>query len=590
MKRVLGLVLSIAMVSTSVFAGEPPAQGSAPSKRAARKASPSKNVSAQLDDMRTALEQQQKQIDELRQQLQQRSQALQQTQQQLNQLQTAATDAQSKADAANSAATKNADALTAVNSDVTDLKANTTAAAVATQETQKRVGELESPVALHFKGVTITPGGFLAGESVYRQRGTLGGVNTAFTSIPYPGTNIFNTSEFFGTGRQSRLSLLAEGKLKEMKLTGYWEMDWLGVGITSNNNQSNSYANRQRQLWGQAALSSGWAFTAGQMWSLVTETKKGLENRSEAVPLTIDPQYTVGFSWARQWGFRVTKNINNEVFIGLSVENPQTTFSAVNAPTNFLIGGPGNGGGLFNSTANYSENYTPDFVAKVAFEPGIGHYEIFGVLGNFRDRIYPNASATPASAAGAFNNNVTGGGIGANARVTVHKVVDFGVHFLGGSGVGRYGTTGLPDATVHPNGTLALMHSWQGLATLEFHTPHWDWYFYGGDEYVGRNSYLSSSGKLVGYGVQSLNNSGCGAEVLPGGSFTPNSAANCAANTRSILEGTAGFWYKVYNGPKGRIQFGPQYSYVKRMIWYGIGGSPNTHENMFFTSFRYYLP
>ena len=36
------------------------------------------------------------------------------------------------------------------------------------------------------------------------------------------------------------------------------------------------------------------------MWSLVTETKKGVDNRTEALPMTIDPQYTVGFSWARQ--------------------------------------------------------------------------------------------------------------------------------------------------------------------------------------------------------------------------------------------------------------------------------------------------
>jgi hypothetical protein len=418
----------------------------------------------------------------------------------------------------------------------------------------------------------------------------LADINTSFNSIPFPGTNTYNTSEFFGSGRQSRLSLLGEGKLSNMKLTGYWEMDWLGAGITSNNNQSNSYVNRQRQLWGQAALSNGWTFTGGQMWSLVTETKKGLDNRSEALPMTIDPQYTVGFSWARQYGFRVTKNFNNKIFVGVSVENPQTTFSAANAPSTFLIGGPGNGGGLYNATANYSENYTPDFIVKAAFEPGIGHYEIFGVLANFRDRVYPNAGATPASAAGAFNNNVTGGGIGANARVTVHKMVDIGVHFLGGNGVGRYGSGGLPDATVHPDGTLALIRSYQALATLEFHSSHWDWYFNGGEEYAGRNSYLSSAGKLVGYGVESLNNSGCATEVVPGGSFTPSSAANCAANTRNLFEGSAGFWYKAYNGSKGRIQFGPQYSYVKRMTWFGVGGSPSTHENMVFTSFRYYLP
>ncbi len=376
-----------------------------------------------------------------------------------------------------------------------------------------------------------------------------------------------------------------------MKLTGYYEMDWLGAGVTSNNNQSNSYVNRQRQLWGQVATSSGWTITGGQMWSLVTETKKGLDNRTEALPMTIDPQYEVGFSWARQYGFRVTKNFNNKVWLGASLENPQTTFAASNAAANFNIGGPGTGGGLYNATANYSLNYTPDFIVKAAFEPGFGHYEIFGVISNFRDRVYPNATLATPSALGAYNSSNAGGGIGANARVTVHKVMDVGLHFLGGDGVGRYGSSSLPDATVHPDGTLALLHSYQGLGTLEFHTKKWDIYFNGGEEYVSRVSNLNAKGTLVGYGVQSLNNSGCFLEVVPGaGGFAPNSAANCASATRSMFEGVAGFWYKLYNGDKGRIQFGPQYSYFRRNTWYGVGGSPNTDDNMFWTSFRYYLP
>ena len=56
------------------------------------------------------------------------------------------------------------------------------------------------------------------------------------------------------------------------------------------------------------------------------------------------------------------------------------------------------------------------------------------------------------------------------------------------------------------------------------------------------------------------------------------------------MEGTIGFWYRFYNGPKGRIQWGPQYSYINRNSWSGVGNSPNAVENMFFTSFRYYLP
>ena len=55
-------------------------------------------------------------------------------------------------------------------------------------------------------------------------------------------------------------------------------------------------------------------------------------------------------------------------------------------------------------------------------------------------------------------------------------------------------------------------------------------------------------------------------------------------------------WIKPYNGPKGRMQFGPQYSYIVRNAWAGAGPtagtfvSPHGVDNVIYTSFRYYLP
>ena len=43
------------------------------------------------------------------------------------------------------------------------------------------------------------------------------------------------------------------------------------------------------------------------------------------------------------------------------------------------------------------------------------------------------------------------------------------------------------------------------------------------------------------------------------------------ATPRTSVEGTLGFWYKPYNGPKGRLQFGMQYSYLTKTAWAGIG-------------------
>jgi len=620
MKHAMALALAFALVVGALAAPAPQdttAESTSTKKKAVAKAS-EPSVSIQLSEMRRSIDAQQRQIQQLMQQVQSRDAVIQQLQQQVGQVQSAASQAAQKADTAASQSAQQQQDVAAVRSDVTDLKQNATNAALSLQETQKNIqSSLENPLAIHYKGITITPGGFLAAETVWRQHALGSDINTPFNSIPFPGAAQSNMSEFFGSGRQSRLSALAEGKLNTAKLTGYFESDFLGTGITSNNNESNSYVFRVRQAFGQAALNNGWSFTGGQMWSLVTETKKGVDNRSEALPMTIDPQYTVGFSWARQYGFRVAKNLSNKVWMAFSVENSQATLGGHGASNNFVLGEQGTSGGLYNPTANYSFNPTPDFVGKLAFEPGWGHFEVFGLITDFRDRIYPLGTATKPSATGAFNNSAPDGGIGANMRGTLHKHIDVGVHFLGGNGIGRYGTAGLVDVVARPDGVLVPVRNYQTLGTLEWHSTRLDVYANVGGEYEDRVAFVNSSKKGVGYGSPLFNNSGCGTETPPAGTstsvatptggttsipvpgsvgtpltggFNPGGLSNCNADTRNILEGTIGFWYRFYSGPKGRLQWGPQYSYIDRNTWNGVGGTPNATENMFLTSFRYYLP
>jgi hypothetical protein len=616
MKRVTAFALTLMLGASAAQAQQSTTTTTATTTRrrtTATRTDPA--VVDQLNQLKQAIEAQQQQIQQLSQQVQSRDRQVQDLQQKLDQSQAQTSQAESKADAAASQTAEQQQAVTALKSDVTDLKNNTTNSALALQETQKLIHDAESPLAIHYKGITITPGGFLAAESVWRAHALGSDINTPFNSIPMPGAEADRLSEFFGSGRQSRISMLAEGKLSNATLRGYVEADFLSAGITSNNNQSNSYSLRQRQMWGQAALNNGLSFTGGQMWSLVTETKKGMDNRTEALPMTIDPQYNVGFSWARQYGFRVVQNFGNKFWLGASIENAQAIFSASGNSQNFVLGSAGTGGGLYNASATYSFNPSPDFVFKAAAEPGFGHFEVFGVVRRFRDRVYPGATAATPSAAGAYDFSTTAGGIGANARVSlVHKHIDIGGHFLGGDGMGRYGSSGLPDVTVNPNGTLALLKSAQGLGTLEFHAAKLDVYFNAGGEFVGRHYEFNSAGKTVGYGSPTANNLGCYTEVVPGtpvagqfptssSGFLPSNPANCTANTRNVLEGTAGFWYRFYKGPKGTIQVGPQYSYFMRNAWEACGTSaltgpcvnshltaPHGNENLFETSFRYYLP
>jgi hypothetical protein len=346
--------------------------------------------------------------------------------------------------------------------------------------------------------------------------------------------------------------------------------------------------------------------------------------------MTIDPQYNVGFSWARQYGLRLVKNIDNKVWFGVSMENAQATTTSHGNGANFLVGEEGTGGGLYNGAvtncsttftnplgvvgttpittctlaASYSFNPAPDFIAKVAFEPGFGHYEIFGIYSRFRDRVYPCeegfasafcGSLSSPSAILAYNSSADAGGYGANARWSfVNKHLDFGVHGLAGRGIGRYGSGGLPDASIHADGTLDLIRNYQGLATLEWHGPKLDIYLNAGGEYDGRAADFDPFLNVpVGYGSHSFNNSGCGTETVPvnGSGFLPGSLSKCTADTRILMEGTGGFWYRVYQGSKGRVQWGPQVSYVDRQAWSGENGlQPHGVDFMVFTSFRYYLP
>jgi hypothetical protein len=596
MKQLIGGVLLMA-ICLGASAQTAPAKKAPATKKTATHATAPKaaSVQSQIDDLKKMITDQAQQIQSLTQQLQQRDQAVQQAQQQASAAQSAASQAQSTASASAQKADDAQTALTKVNADLTDVKTNATTAALNMQEAQKTFSEaVESPLTLHYKGVTITPGGFFAAESVWHQHGMTSDDNTPFNSIPYKGAGGYNLSEIFASGRQSRPTILIEGKLPRAKFTAYGELDFLSAGVTSNNNQSNSYTNRMRQLWAQVALTNGWSFTGGHMWSLVTETKNAMDNRTEAVPSVIDHQYNVGFSWARQFGFRVVKNFNNKVWLGFSVENAQTLETAHGNASNFVFGAPGTSGGLYNAfNGNYSYNVSPDYVVKAVWQPKYSHYEIFGVFSPLRDRVYPNATATPASTAGAFNDTKIGAGIGANARwLVVNKHVELGLHYLGGDGVGRYGTSTLPDATVRPDGTLQLLPVHQGLATLEFHEPKFDVYFNGGTEHVARYWQLNSKNAPVGYGSPLFNNSGCSIETVPtgGNGFSPGAPANCNGDTRNLIEYSAGFVIKFYNGPKGRVQWGPQYSHIIKNTWTGVGGGPQTTQNLIMTSFRYYLP
>ncbi len=554
MKTLASLTLSLFLLSGPAFADStkdtPKGADAQPAKAAAtakpETAKTSAEIAAEVEELRQTLQAQQEQLQMLKEELAKRDRQIEEAREAAASANSKATEASAKATEAAATSAEVKTTTSALNNSVASLASSNAAAANAVVATGgSGDAEEKGPTTIRFKGVNITPGGFIAAETVNRQRAESADINTSFNGIPYPANATGKLSEMNLTGRQSRLSLLVEGKLASAKLSGYYEMDFLGAGTTSNNRQSNSYVMRQRQLFARAEFASGWAVTGGQMWSLATENKKGIINRNEWTPAVIDPQYVVGFTWQRAYGFRVTKNFNDKFAIGFSAEGPQATVTAHGTSTyttasgatttNTFYDSPGNGGGLYNAfdTTGYSINKTPDFIVKAALDPGWGHYEVFGILSTFQNRVYPCAVVsiqTPAtsnvtytspdgtvytgsynsavlngapitpptgctnttpSATGAYNDSRTGGGFGASFDVPlVAKKFDLGLKAFYGDGTGRFGSSQLPDATLRSDGTLALVHGAHWLGRAEWHvTPKFDLYAYVGGEYAARTVY-----------------------------------------------------------------------------------------------------
>lgn len=431
--------------------------------------------------------------------------------------------------------------------------------------------------------VTLSFGGYTALETLYRNRYEGTDIGSDYnTKIPYPDqTTTYNTSEFRETARQSRLTILAQGPVSDgYSAEGYFEMDFLGDAQNANSNESNSYTPRVRNIYGMFRDSNdGLYFLAGQNWSLVTLTRTEMNPRSEITPLTIDAQYAVGFNWTRNPQLRVVKSWNDQFAIGFSLESPQAQFcSTCTTPSGTVTSVAGTQ--QLVSASSLAVDFVPDVVLKVAADPGYGHYELYGLGRGFRDR----DSITGA------NNTTYGGGLGGAILLPlVPKMLELQVSGLFGNGIGRYGSAQLPDVTVRSDVTVAAIPEYDVLVGLVFKpTSTWTFYAYGGVESASETAYTNATagytGTITGYGYGSplYNNSGCLITT------SSPSSTNCIANTKSVTQGTAGTWWKYYEGQMGNLQFGLQGSYTKRDAFAGIGGDPSTNLTVIMASFRYY--
>lgn len=467
------------------------------------------------------------------------------------------------------------------------------------------------------KKVKVTLGGFVTADTVWRQHNMVNDVGTQYLAIPFPFSPLYDEHEFHASARQSRISLLVEGNIDPwQKLAGYFETDFLNVAggppAASNYNLTNAWPPRLRQMYVNYD-NNDWGFhlLAGQAWSLVTQTRTGITPRQENGPINIDSPAVnfVGFNWTRQWQIRAVQELGSGVALGVSIENPATLVvaSTATAPAGtggaFVSGDIVNGvvvnfantgtGGFLNGVS-VTTDQIPDIVEKVAFDPGWGHYEIFGLQRFFTDHTLTCVPGPCVAGSTAMTGNTTthtkfGGGIGGSVLLPlIPQYLEFTGNIMYGPGITRYASGQHADATIAADGSLTplvgltamvglIAHPWEAL----------DIYAYAGIEQVSA-SYFNVGTALFGYGNPGFSNVGC--TIVTPASFAGVTPANCIANNRRITELAIGFWHDLYKGDLGRLRVGAQYEYLKREAFAGIGGAPATDNNIFLTSIRYFLP
>ncbi len=433
-------------------------------------------------------------------------------------------------------------------------------------------------------GVTVTLGGFFDATGVFRTRNEQTDLTSSFTSgIPYRQSALYHEPETTLTSRATRVTgAISADPDSVTHLQGFVAVDFLGAAPTANYNQSNSWTPRMREAWLDYSRSDlGFYVLGGEAYSLLTANTVGMNPLLLDLPLTIDPGYTAGFDWTRQAGFRIAKNLGSDKFwIAASVENSATVVSGT-APTitGTTINQSNAGIGVDATGGSFTTNFAPDVIVKATADFDLAHFEAFALGRNFNDRLTTLGAGKTA--------DVLGGGFGGDALIhIIPKKLDFHVSGLFGDGVGRYGTSQLPDATYNAQGRPVPLPGYSGYAGLIGHPdPALDVYGYFGVEHVDARYNLGlDKGKdvtLAGYGSPLINNSDC--------NIQGDTEIACSPATSGDAEITVGDWYKFIHGASyGTMEIGLQYSYVRRYVFQGVGPTPKTDENMLFASFRWF--
>jgi hypothetical protein len=428
------------------------------------------------------------------------------------------------------------------------------------------------PPYLRFGSVCITPIGFVDATFVWRDKNAASGIGSNFGSVPY--NNVVNgkLSEARFNIQNSRLGLRVDGDWKGTHFIGYNEFDFLGTSGATNLAVTNGGVVPRLRLYWVDVRRGGWEFLAGQSWSMLTPNRVGISPLPGDLfySQVMDVNYMAGLTWSRQPGMRVLYHAGEKVTFGFSAENPDQ-----------YIGGSGGGSSIVLPAAytalsgtqfdgaNISNPYnvpqlTPDFIAKIAFDPTSRfHAEVGGIVSTFKILNTTNLALGQT-------NTKAGGGILFGMNGEIFKGFRLITTNFWSDGEGRYLFGQAPDLVVTANANLSLMHAGGTVDGFESRFGKWLLFAYYGGIYIPKDVVIDANGKPVGYGYVGSANS----------------------QNKAIQEITFGFNQTLWSNPRyGSLNLIGQYEYLTRNPWYIAPNSPDqTHDNTIYFDVRYTLP
>ncbi|MGN6593162.1 MAG: hypothetical protein ACTHJX_09710 [Terriglobales bacterium] len=426
-------------------------------------------------------------------------------------------------------------------------------------------GLAQSPLQLKVGDVTFTPGGFLDFTSLYRTTAVGSGIGTNFAAIPFNNATAGRMSEFRESAQNSRLTLKVSAAPGGLQLYTYLETDFLGNQPANVAVSSNSDTLRLRVFFLDLRRGN-WEIAAGQDWSLLTPGKLGLSPMPSDVAYgqTVETNYQLGLTWARQPQFRLLYHVSPHWTAGVSLENGEPYIGGSSGAPQAVIPAAYTGQ-VNNGSSNFSApGFTPDIIAKVAYDSdpaGKGlHLEVAGLNSNFR-------TFTPATG---LTQRAAGGGLEADASLYAAPGFRLLANTFFGDGGGRYFFGTAPDLIVRQDGSVSPVLTRGGMAGFEWQALPTDmlYAYYGG--LAIKPSFDLSGATPLGYGY-------------PGAS---------AAQNRSLQEATLGLNHTFWKSPKyGSISLMTQASYLVRTPFAVAAAAPkNAHTTMLFANLRFALP